>query len=54
MAVYQDGYPMVSVLIHPVTSHVLTFNKQFIPQFTALGKQYEDKRLNKAPFLHVW
>ena len=28
----------------------LTFNKQFIPQFTALGKQYEDKRLNKAPF----
>ena len=28
----------------------LTFNKQFIPQFTALGKQYENKRLNKAPF----
>ena len=28
----------------------LTFCKQFIPQFTALGKQYEDKRLNKAPF----
>ena len=28
----------------------LAFNKQFIPQFTALGKQYEDKRLNKAPF----
>lgn len=28
----------------------LTFNKEFIPQFTALGKQYEDKRLNKAPF----
>ena len=28
----------------------LTFNHQFIPQFTALGKQYENKRLNKAPF----
>ena len=28
----------------------LTFNHQFIPQFAALGKQYEDKRLNKAPF----
>ena len=28
----------------------LTFCKQFIPQFAALGKQYEDKRLNKAPF----
>ena len=28
----------------------LTFCKQFIPQFTALGTQYEDKRLNKAPF----
>ena len=28
----------------------LTFNKEFIPQFEALGKQYEDKRLNKAPF----
>ena len=28
----------------------LTFCKQFIPQFTALGKKYEDKRLNKAPF----
>ena len=28
----------------------LTFNKEFIPQFTALGKKYEDKRLNKAPF----
>ena len=28
----------------------LTFNKQFIPQFTELGKKYEDKRLNKAPF----
>ena len=28
----------------------LTFCKQFIPQFAALGKKYEDKRLNKAPF----
>ena len=28
----------------------LTFCKQFIPQFTALGEQYKDKRLNKAPF----
>ena len=28
----------------------LTFCKQFIPQFTALGKKYENKRLNKAPF----
>ena len=28
----------------------LTFNHQFIPQFIALGKQYENKRLNKAPF----
>ena len=28
----------------------LTFCKQFIPQFAALGKQYEEKRLNKAPF----
>ena len=28
----------------------LTFNKVFIPQFAALGKQYENKRLNKAPF----
>ena len=28
----------------------LSFNHQFIPQFTALGKQYENKRLNKAPF----
>jgi len=28
----------------------LTFNKVFIPQFEALGKQYENKRLNKAPF----
>ena len=41
---------MVSVSIHLVTSHVLHFCKQFIPQFAALGKQYEDKRLNKAPF----
>ena len=29
----------------------LTFCKQFIPQFAALGKQYEDKRLNKDPFI---
>ena len=28
----------------------LTFNKQFIPEFEALGKKYEDKRLNNAPF----
>ena len=28
----------------------LTFNHQFVPQFAALGKQYENKRLNKAPF----
>ena len=28
----------------------LTFNKQFIPEFEALGKKYENKRLNKAPF----
>ena len=28
----------------------LTFNKEFIPEFLALGKKYEDKRLNKAPF----
>ena len=28
----------------------LTFNHQFVPQFAALGKKYEDKRLNKAPF----
>ena len=28
----------------------LTFNHQFVPQFEALGKQYENKRLNKAPF----
>ncbi|WP_234699052.1 alpha-amylase family glycosyl hydrolase [Segatella copri] len=28
----------------------LTFCKQFIPQFAALGKKYEDKRINKAPF----
>lgn len=28
----------------------LTFNKQFIPQFQALGEQYKSKRLNQAPF----
>ena len=28
----------------------LTFCKQVIPKFAALGKQYENKRLNKAPF----
>ena len=28
----------------------LTFNKEFIPEFVALGKKYENKRLNKAPF----
>ena len=28
----------------------LTFCKQFIPQFTALGEQYKNKRLNQAPF----
>lgn len=28
----------------------LTFNKQFIPQFTALGEQYKNKRLNGCPF----
>ena len=28
----------------------LTFNKQFIPQFQALGEKYKDKRLNGAPF----
>ena len=28
----------------------LTFCKQFIPQFAALGEQYKDKRLNQAPF----
>ena len=28
----------------------LTFNKVFIPQFTALGEQYKEKRLNQAPF----
>ena len=28
----------------------LTFNKQFIPEFEAIGKEYESKRLNKAPF----
>lgn len=28
----------------------LTFNKQFIPQFAALGEKYKNKRLNGAPF----
>lgn len=28
----------------------LTFNKQFIPQFTELGEKYKNKRLNGAPF----
>ena len=28
----------------------LTFCKQFIPQFTALGEKYKNKRLNQAPF----
>ena len=28
----------------------LTFNKQFIPQFIALGEKYKSKRLNQAPF----
>ena len=34
------------------TGHIapLTFNKQFIPQFLALGEQYKDKRLNGCPF----
>lgn len=34
------------------TGHIapLTFNKQFIPQFTALGEKYKNKRLNGAPF----
>ena len=34
------------------TGHIapLTFNKQFIPQFMALGEQYKNKRLNGAPF----
>lgn len=34
------------------TGHIapLTFNKQFIPQFMALGEQYKSKRLNGAPF----
>lgn len=34
------------------TGHIspLTFNKQFIPQFKALGEQYKSKRLNGAPF----
>ena len=34
------------------TGHIsrLTFNKQFIPQFLALGEQYKSKRLNGCPF----
>lgn len=28
----------------------LTFNKEFIPEFAALGEQYKSKRLNGAPF----
>jgi len=34
------------------TGHIsrLTFNKQFIPQFIALGEKYKSKRLNGAPF----
>ena len=28
----------------------LTFNHQFVPQFAALGEQYKDKRIGKAPF----
>lgn len=28
----------------------LTFNKQFIPKFQALGELYKDKRLNQCPF----
>ena len=34
------------------TGHIsrLTFNKQFIPQFIALGEQYKSKRLNGCPF----
>lgn len=35
----------------------LTFNKQFIPQFQALGEKYKNKRLNQAPFYmfgEVW
>ena len=28
----------------------LTFNRQFIPKFAALGEQYKKKRLNEAPF----
>lgn len=28
----------------------LTFNKQFIPQFQALGEKFKSKRLNQAPF----
>jgi glycosidase len=34
------------------TGHIsrLTFNTSFIPQFTALGEKYKDKRLNGCPF----
>ncbi len=34
------------------TGHIapLTFNKQFVPQFLALGEKYKDKRLNGCPF----
>lgn len=34
------------------TGHIspLTFNKQFIPQFKALGEKYKDKRLNGCEF----
>lgn len=34
------------------TGHIapLTFNKQFIPQFIALGEKYKNKRLNGCPF----
>lgn len=34
------------------TGHIapLTFNKQFIPQFLALGEQYKSERLNGCPF----
>lgn len=28
----------------------LSFNKEFIPQFIALGEKYKSKRLNQAPF----
>ena len=41
---------MICKSIFPVISPRLTFCKQFIPQFTALGEQYKDKRLNQAPF----